>query len=128
MASQPEQLILEFLDCWRRLDAEAAASHLAPGAVYQADPKAELVHGQGPIRTLWIGYMQRMRAYAADVRHLLASPQVVFLERSERLTLSDGREMAIEAVGVFELDGNGKITAWRDYWDTGAIAVTTGDS
>ena len=36
----------------------------------------------------------------------------------ERIVAVDDYAMELPIVGVFEIDGAGKIAAWRDYWDT----------
>lgn len=48
---------------------------------------------------------------------------VVFTERWDRHVNSRGEEVyPVKIVGVMEL-GNGKITAWRDYFDPGEMLV-----
>ena len=38
------------------------------------------------------------------------------VERKERFAV-EGRAMEHEVVGVFDVDDDGKITRWRDYYD-----------
>ena len=106
------------MDCWCRLDLEDALSRITDGAVFQPDLKAEAARGRDAIRPLWAAYMAAISGYSMEVRQVLASDKVVFMERLERLSTPDGREMSLPIVGVYELDADGKITAWRDYWDT----------
>jgi limonene-1,2-epoxide hydrolase len=51
--------------------------------------------------------------------------QTVFVERLESMTLT-GTPVTLHLVGVFEVDRDGKITAWRDYSDSREVAVKVG--
>lgn len=116
MPNPLEQIVLDFMDCWRRNDLEDAVSRISDGAVFQPDPKAAEVVGRPAIRILWAEYMSRILSYDLEVRHLHGSGGVVFLERIERLTSARGG-MILPIVGVYELNADGKIKVWRDYWD-----------
>jgi limonene-1,2-epoxide hydrolase len=50
-----------------------------------------------------------------EVINIAAAGNVVFAERVDR-TDSTGKHVDLPVVGVFEL-ADGKITAWRDYFD-----------
>jgi limonene-1,2-epoxide hydrolase len=118
MTDRNAQIALDFMDCWRRLDLEDAVSRIATDAAFTPDLKTEPVIGHEAIRALWASYMARMKAYSMEVGSVVGSGAVVFLERVERIVAVDGYEMSLPIVGVFEIDAAGKITAWRDYWDT----------
>jgi limonene-1,2-epoxide hydrolase len=49
----------------------------------------------------------------------------VFVERLDWFTMSD-KHVSIHVVGVFEFDASGKITSWRDYWDSAEIRAKVG--
>jgi limonene-1,2-epoxide hydrolase len=52
------------------------------------------------------------------VHHSAEQDGTVLNERTDRFRLADGRWVELRVMGVFEvLDG--KITAWRDYFDLG---------
>lgn len=118
MHSGQEQIVLDFIDCWHRLDLEDALSHISPDAVFVPDLKSQPVRGSDAIRELWADYMRRIARYDADILNLAGTGNVVFVERIEHLSMPDGRSMSLPITAVFELDDAGKITAWRDYWDT----------
>jgi limonene-1,2-epoxide hydrolase len=52
-----------------------------------------------------------------EVLHQVAAGNVVMNERVDRFKVGD-KEITIKVVGVFELR-DGKIAAWRDYFDLG---------
>jgi limonene-1,2-epoxide hydrolase len=118
MHTRQEQIVLDFIDCWHRLDLEDAMSRIAPDATFQPDLKSEPASGSAAIRELWADYMRRIATYDAGILNLAGDGNVVFVERIEALSMPDGRSMALPITAVFELDDAGKIAAWRDYWDT----------
>jgi limonene-1,2-epoxide hydrolase len=53
---------------------------------------------------------------------IAAQGNKVLTERVDHLLKADGSEaMAARVMGIFEVE-NGKITAWRDYFDTAGMA------
>jgi limonene-1,2-epoxide hydrolase len=117
MTSDSSRIALDLLDCWRRLDLEDALSRISDDAVFRADCKSEPVVGRDAIRTVWTGYMRAIKKYEYEVRSLLASDRLVFIERNELLGLG-AREILLPITAVFEINSAGKVCAWRDYWDT----------
>ena len=41
---------------------------------------------------------------------------MVLTERIDRFTIN-GKQIALPVMGTFEIDAQGKISAWRDYFD-----------
>jgi limonene-1,2-epoxide hydrolase len=57
---------------------------------------------------------------AVQVKAIAATGNTVLTERIDRLLTADGEELESSAVmGAFEVE-NGKIIAWRDYFDSAA--------
>ena len=54
------------------------------------------------------------------VHNETASGNLVMNERSDRFRLGD-KWMTLPVAGVFELNDDGKITLWRDYFDAGTF-------
>lgn len=119
MAADPTQIVLDFIDCWHRLDLDDAVSRIAPDIVFEPDLKSDKVTGRDAVAELWADYMRRIAQYDADILNTAVAGNVVFVERIERMSTPDGRHMTLPIVAVFELDAAGLIAAWRDYWDTG---------
>ena len=122
MTSAKVQAVIDFIGCWVRLDIDDAMSRTAPTISFKPDPAADDVVGQEAVRELWGKYMKMFRAYEYEVVRIAEAENVVFLERVEHLTMTDGRKSTLPIVGIFELDASNRLTAWRDYWDT---AMTT---
>jgi limonene-1,2-epoxide hydrolase len=51
--------------------------------------------------------------------------RTVFVERRDLVTI-EGKDVAVHVTGVFEVDDEGKIVAWRDYFDSREIATKVG--
>jgi limonene-1,2-epoxide hydrolase len=59
-----------------------------------------------------------IEAIDVDVHAAAEGGGVVFVERTDRMRGDDRRELKrVDAVGAFEIR-DGRIQAWRDYWDT----------
>jgi limonene-1,2-epoxide hydrolase len=58
-----------------------------------------------------------MTALPWEIRHIAASGDVVLTERVDHF-LVGGTRVSVPCMGVFELR-DGRIAAWRDYWDLG---------
>ena len=55
-----------------------------------------------------------------EVLRQVADDRQVLNERIDRFWLGDDRQVDIRVAGVFEVR-DGKITAWRDYFDTAGV-------
>jgi limonene-1,2-epoxide hydrolase len=51
-----------------------------------------------------------------EIRHLAVHDDVVLTERLDVFRFEDGRTIELPVMGTFELR-EGKIAAWRDYFD-----------
>jgi len=63
---------------------------------------------------------ERQRSLWSDFRYdllnIASAGRSVFTERIDTVHMM-GKDLTVHAVGVFEVDGDGKITSWRDYFD-----------
>ena len=128
MSKGNEQRVLEFMDCWRRHDLEGLMSHITDDAVYTPDLVTPPIRGREAIRTEWAGYIERMPYYELVPRNMASSGNLVFFEREERFRLPNDKPMVlniIALVGIYEFNDAGKITAFRDYYDTSVYKVPT---
>ena len=106
--------IREFIDACVRADPEEFAAYFTEDAVWWNSPWGP-VEGRDAIReTLRRGAL-KMTALPWEIRYVVADADVVMAERVDRFLCGD-RQINVPCVGVFELR-DGKIAAWRDYWD-----------
>jgi len=116
MSAENEKIVTELLNAWSRLDFPAAIKLVADSFVYQPDPSSKLIAGKDAVLALWQSYLKFMTSYEFKPLHTLSSGDVVMMERTEWIGTKRGKT-ELPIIGVFELSG-GKLTAWRDYWDT----------
>lgn len=114
MASEAEQVVRDFCAAWVRRDIDELLGYLSDDAVYHNMP-IDPVRGHEAIRAMFAFFVTPSESIEFDVRHLAASGDVVLTERVDRFTMG-GRAVELPVAGVFEV-ADGRITAWRDYFD-----------
>ena len=103
-------------DAWPTLTLDDWRALFAPKAVYRNIPMPGDTIGPDAIHAF------RRRALTVDevkcaTLVVFAGERRVAIERLEHFHQKDGkRDFDLPVLGVFELE-NGKITAWRDYFD-----------
>jgi limonene-1,2-epoxide hydrolase len=115
----PNALVTQFCEAWPRMDADELASYFTEDGVYHNIPMEPAV-GRAAIKEFLVGMGSMMSAIRFEVHHQVASGATVMNERTDHITMGD-RVVALPVVGVFEID-NGRIRAWRDYFDMGQFA------
>lgn len=107
-------LIREFIGACVRADADEFASYFTEDASWWNSPW-QPVTGREAIRETLRRGAQRMTALPWEIRHIIAHGDVVMTERVDHFLVGN-RRVSVPCMGVFELR-DGKIAAWRDYWD-----------
>jgi len=113
-----EALVRDFCEAWSRRDAEELTAYFADDGVYHNMPIDPLV-GKEAIRGFLTGFLSGVTSVEFRIRHLVADGDVVLTERVDVFTLA-GREGAFPVSGTFEIR-EGKIAAWRDYFDMAQV-------
>lgn len=100
---------------WNRKDIEGVMGFFAEGAVYHNMPGDPVV-GIEPIRGVIEGYATPADAIDWVLMAVAETPDgVVLTERLDKFDFG-GKWLELPVMGAFELS-DGKITAWRDYFD-----------
>jgi len=107
-------LIRNFIDACVRADPDEFASYFAEDATWWNSPWRP-VQGREAIRDALRRGAAHMKALPWDIRYIVADGDVVMTERVDHFLMGADR-VSVPCMGIFELC-NGKITAWRDYWD-----------
>ena len=110
----PETVVREFCAAWSSRDIEAILAWFAADAVYHNMPIAP-VRGHPEIRSVLEMFVPPASEIEFEILTLASRGEVVFTERVDRFTVG-GKEIALPVAGVFEVR-DGKIAAWRDYFD-----------
>jgi limonene-1,2-epoxide hydrolase len=114
-AADNDAVVRRFLDAWERRDADAILASFADDGVYHAMPLPPIV-GKSALGE-WVAHFADVPPARLDVHHQVAVGQVVINERTDHITLN-GRGVTLPICAVFELE-NGRIKAWREYFDVG---------
>lgn len=109
-----DQIIRDFAAAWQRLDADELAGYFSEDAVYHNIPM-EIITGRENIRKFLAEFLGGTSGVTFEIRHQISSGNLVFNERVDHSIWGD-KKVALRVAGVFELE-NGKIKAWRDYFD-----------
>ena len=109
----PETIVREFCATWPERNVEKLLAYFADDAVYHNMPM-EPVTGKNGIREV-LNLFVPAEEIEAEIVHLVARGNLVFTERVDRFRFGDKR-VELPCAGVFEIR-DGKIAAWRDYFD-----------
>ncbi len=115
MTASAEQLARRVCQSWPELTPDDFRTIFAEDCVYQNMPIPGVARGPDAVAevlgTIGGGYEIKLR-----IENLVATPDLVMVERTESFTRQDGAGcFELPVIGVFEA-ADGKITAWRDYF------------
>jgi limonene-1,2-epoxide hydrolase len=60
-----------------------------------------------------------------ELLNFASAEQTVFVQRLDWFTMNN-KHVCLHVVGAFGFDDNGKITSWRDYFDTAELTAKVG--
>ena len=108
-----DKMIRDFLAAWERRDTQYILDRFADNAVYHSIPLEPIV-GKTAIREFVEGFAD-VPPGRLEIHHQIAGPDIVMNERTDYITLN-GTPVILPICGVFEI-ADGRITAWREYFD-----------
>jgi limonene-1,2-epoxide hydrolase len=111
----PEKTVRDFCNAIPRCRAAELVTFFTDDAVYHNIP-LEPVQGREMIQATLAQFVDIATDAAFDVRALATSGNKVLTERIDRFTIN-GKRVEIPVMGIFEVTADGKISAWRDYFD-----------
>jgi len=115
-----EELVREFCDAWSKRDPDLLTDYFTGDGVYHNMPLPPL-HGKPAIREFLVGFLAGAETAEFRMINVVASDDVVMTERVDTFTLN-GREGSFPVCGVFEIR-DGKIAAWREYFDMAQVTA-----
>jgi limonene-1,2-epoxide hydrolase len=107
-------LIRRFIEACVRADPDDFASYFTEDAQWWNSPWKPVV-GRAAIRETLRKGAAMMTALPWEIRNIVADGNIVMTERIDNFQVGDSR-VSVPCMGTFELR-DGKIAAWRDYWD-----------
>ncbi len=114
MANSNETLVAEFCGAWATRDVDALLGYFASDAVYHNIPIEPAV-GLDAIRAVLEMFVPPADEIEFTIHHIFSSGDLVCTERTDRFVMGD-KTITLPVAGLFEVR-DGKIAAWRDYFD-----------
>ena len=115
MSEQPLELVRRFCTAWSDGDVDALGEYFTPDAVYHNIP-IDPVTGKETIKTTIAGFTAGVDKVEFRVHHIAANGNVVMTERTD-VFFAGPKTIELPVMGTFEVTDDGKISAWRDYFD-----------
>jgi limonene-1,2-epoxide hydrolase len=112
--SDPLDVVTRFCAAWGDGDLDAILAFFADDATYHNIP-VDPVSGTDAIRSTIEGFTGGVESIVFRVTHIAAAGEVVLTERVDVFSMP-GKTIELPVMGTFEVR-DGKITAWRDYFD-----------
>ena len=114
-----ETIVRAFLNAWGEGDARKLADYFTEDAVFQMMPR-DAVHGRELIHEDFKAQLAWTTDCDFEVTTVATVGNTVFTERIDRMKVA-AAPVELPVVGVFEVNDEGKFTAWRDYFDMNAV-------
>ncbi len=120
-----EQVVREFCAAASTRDPEVLRGYFADDIVYHNIPMdpAEGIEATMGVINMFVGMCDAMEF---EIHHLASDGSTVLTERTDTFTMN-GKTAPLPVMGAFHVS-DGKITAWRDYFDMAQVtAMFSGD-
>jgi limonene-1,2-epoxide hydrolase len=115
VSDSAEQVVRRFLAALKQSDVDELVSFFSDDAVWTDGPRGTY-RGVDAIRAEIESQVQLVPSLTVEVKTLAATGGTVMVERADTFETL-GKSFDLEVVGVFEIDGDGKIARLRDYHD-----------
>ena len=117
-----DAMIREFLAAWERRDTPYILDCFTADAVYHSIPLTPIV-GKEAIEE-FVTKFADVPPGRLEVRHQVAAGDIVMNERVDYISIN-GTAVVLPICGVFEIE-EGRIKAWREYFDLGPARAAYG--
>lgn len=111
----PESVVRDFCRAVERRDVDALLAFFSDDAVYHNIPLAPLT-GSDAIAGTLAQFITPASHVEFEITALATTGATVLTERVDRFVIGDKR-VELPVMGAFEVTPEGKIRAWRDYFD-----------
>ncbi len=119
-----ESIVRDFCAAVAKLDIPALGEFFADEALYNNIP-IDPVRGRAEIVETLRQFIDPDGEAEFEIVTLAVDGNRVFTERIDRLVVQ-GKRVELPVAGVFEIDGDGKISVWRDYFDLASLIKQIG--
>ncbi|MBI4518541.1 MAG: nuclear transport factor 2 family protein [Deltaproteobacteria bacterium] len=125
MSARTEEVVRSFCAAFARRDIDELLGFFTPDAVYHNVP-LQPVRGLEGIRSTFEMFVAPAERAEFEILHMASVDDVVLNERIDRFVVG-GRQVSLPVAGVFVVR-DGKIAAWRDYFDMQMYLRQTGSA
>jgi limonene-1,2-epoxide hydrolase len=112
----PENIVRDFCTAIEGRDVAKLAGFFSDDAVYHNIPIAAVQGRDAIVATLGQFLGPATSEAEFEILSLAVAGNRVLTERIDRFTIGD-KKVELPVMGTFEMGDDGKITAWRDYFD-----------
>jgi limonene-1,2-epoxide hydrolase len=119
MTRSADELVTDFCGRWTSPDPGELAAFFTEDAVYQNIP-LPAVHGRAAIEDYIRDFLGNLEGIEFRVHRQVSMGDLVMNERTDVMRRAGGADIELPVMGVFEI-ADGRITAWRDYFDMATI-------
>ena len=124
-AGEAERIVREFCAAFEKHDAQALRPFFTDDVVYHNIPMDPAVGADATVAFL-AGFLTMCDKMEIEITNLAVDGDVVLTERVDTFKVGD-KVASLPVMGTFEIR-DGKIAAWRDYFDMAQItAMLSGD-
>ena len=123
MSADNEKLVTDFCRAWSRLNVEEVLGYLTDDCFYHNIPMEPCV-GKEAIRKFVAPFLKDAQSANFEIKNTTSAGNMVMNERVDRFVMGP-KKIELPVAGVFEVR-NGKIAAWRDYFDLASFTKQTG--
>jgi limonene-1,2-epoxide hydrolase len=118
-----EQVVRDFCAAVRQGNAELLRAFFSEDVVYHNIPldPAEGIEATMEMMNMFMGMFE---ALEFEIHHLASDGSTVLTERTDHFTMN-GKSAPLPVMGAFHVV-DGKITAWRDYFDMAQVSAMLG--
>lgn len=114
----PMDTVRAFIGTWTDCDMDAMLAMLSDDVIWHNIPMPP-TEGKPAVKAAVDAFMANIEGCYWEVHAIAENANVVLTERTDNFTFANGHTASIRVMGTFELDGEGRIARWRDYFDMG---------
>ena len=109
--------VRNLIAAWAKLDLDYMLEQFTEDAVFENVPM-ELIVGKRAIREAMGAFITLCAAAPWQLENIAVTERgTVMTERDDIFDLKDGRRVHVRVMGSFDVNDEGLITHWRDYFD-----------
>jgi limonene-1,2-epoxide hydrolase len=119
LSATPIDIVTSFVAAWNRKDRRAVREAMRDDVVCHGIPLPPAIGIDETMTMLDTFFAAKEIDWS--IVHIAASDRTVLTERIDRFRYPGTDWVQVRAMGIFEIDPEGRISAWRDYFDLGEL-------